>query len=262
MYVNDQRLLSIGRRLDSVYGVVTGAMHAPLSLLLRVREKAIVHLGCLAAIMCPLAFGAPGDPSQTAIFHSALAADAAGHHLPARRQFDALGKISPLAESAVPSAVNLVLLGRYDEAGEAFAELATGGNARDAEYARLWQLWLVARTSKSSEERNNKLEQLGAGSFSFTQPRYRAIRDLYLAAGAPDQVFDMIGSAPAAEQSELQWGDARAEAAFFVGGYLQYVRQDSAAALKIYRRELHYAEYSLERPLLEKAIRSLQNYPG
>ncbi|MNZ80357.1 hypothetical protein D3C78_989870 [compost metagenome] len=157
--------------------------------------------------------------------------------------------------AAVPSAVNLVALERYAEAKAAFASLANSANERDASYAQLWLLWLSARTQAGKPADIQKHLAAQAVGFAPRGSAQQALIALYRGKGSVEAVFDAVNSM--AFSDELQRRDARTEAAFFAGGYLQYARQDKPAALRLYQRELPNASASIERPLLTQAIATL-----
>lgn len=210
---------------------------------------AVAGLGFLLLLCMPFAYATAEQVSAQVLFQGALADQAAGRHQQAREGFDALQETELREISAVPSAVNLVSLGRYREAQTAFAALASGANPRDAEYATLWQLWLAARDSQASPA-----VQQHVTTSRLQQPHYRAIRDLYNGSGTPGAVFAAVDALPVDDALRR---DARAEAGFFIGGYYQFVRNDSKAALRIYQRGALLSEASLEGPLLRDAIESL-----
>lgn len=194
----------------------------------------------------------PNDPRL--IYEQALVDDAQGYFVLARDGYDHL-KGTPLAAIAVvPSAVNQVLLGRYREAYEAFASIHDNRDAYLTAYATLWQLWLTARMDEGSSAvaLHDQLAHLATGVRGASAYQ-QALLDLYAGNGSVDGVFDAVGalSADSAKQ-----GDARTEAAFFAGGYLQYVRRDTRAAQQLYRRELPPTGASVERPLIEQALAS------
>lgn len=212
---------------------------------------AVVGLGLLLLLCMPIAFATVEGTSPQVRFQNALADQAAGRHQQAREGFDALQETELREISAVPSAVNLVSLGRYREAQTAFAALASGANPRDAEYATLWQLWLAARDSQASPA-----VQQHVTTSRLQQRHYRAIRDLYSGSGTPDVVFAAVDALPGDDALRR---DARVEAGFFIGAYYQFVRNDSTSALRIYQRAASLSEASLEGPLLRQAIAELQS---
>ena len=193
------------------------------------------------------------DPSV--IFEQAMLDDAAGRHDRARNGYDRL-QAGPLARAAaVPSAVNLVALNRFSQARKAFATLATSQDAYEAGYSQLWQLWLTARTHKGKSAALRARLAKAAAQVKAATPQQRALAELYAGKGSVDAVFSAIDSMRLVDP--LQRRDARTEAAFFAGGYLQYVRRDHPAALRLYKQELSQPSASIERPLLEGAIARL-----
>lgn len=193
------------------------------------------------------------DPSV--IFEQAMLDDAAGRHDRARKGYDRL-QAGPLARAAaVPSAVNLVALNRFAQARKAFAVLATSQNAYEAGYSQLWQLWLTARTHKGKSAVLRAKLATAAAQIKPATPQQHALAELYAGKGSVDAVFAAIDGMGLVDP--LQRRDARTEAAFFAGGYLQYVRRDSPAARRLYQQELSQPSASIERPLIEKAIAKL-----
>lgn len=189
-----------------------------------------------------------------ASYAQALADDSSGRHEQARKLFDALSSTELKAHSAVPSAVNLVLLERYADAHKAFSTLANSANPREAAYAQVWQLWLSARTWQGKPNDLRKHLKAQAHGLKGRDPMRQALIDLYAGKGSAEKVFTAIESMSVANAARR---DLRAESAFFAGGYTQYVADDQAAALRLYQREYVNSSASLERPLLERAIREL-----
>ncbi|WP_371226987.1 hypothetical protein ACAW63_16800 [Pseudomonas sp. QE6] len=193
------------------------------------------------------------DPSV--IFEQALLDDAAGRPDRARKGYDRL-QAGPLARAAaVPSAVNLVALNRFTQARQAFAALASSQNAYEAGYSQLWQLWLTARTHKGKSAALRAKLATAADKVKPASPQQRALAELYAGKGSVDAVFAAIDGMGLVDP--LQRRDARSEAALFAGGYLQYVRRDSPAALRLYQQELSHPGASIERPLLKQALARL-----
>jgi len=190
-----------------------------------------------------------------AIFQLALADDVAGRHGQARKWFDALQSTELQEASAVPSAVNLAVLGRFEDAKSAFDKLASNPDSRVSSYAKLWQLWLFARTHAGKPSALQKQLIAPAKAIKAKDAPAKALAALFAGKGSASEVFAAIEAESFPSEALRQ--DARAEAAFFVGGYLQYVRQDKTAALKIYRHELPSSNASIERPLIKQAIEAL-----
>lgn len=186
------------------------------------------------------------------LYESALVSDAAGRHAQARKLYDAL------AQTSIPSAVNLALLGRFTDSRQAFAVLAKGSSdAHLSTYAGLWQLWLTARLYQGTPADLQRQLAREALSLEPTDAQQRALVNLYAGKGNTDEVFAAIDGMVA--DAALQHSDLRTEAAFLAGGYLQYVRGDRSAALRLYRRELPQSSTaSLERPLIRQAVAALQ----
>ncbi len=211
----------------------------------------------------PMGIGATNAFSQThssvqvapqVSYTQALADDTSGRHEQARQLFDALSSTELKTVSAVPSAVNLVLLERYADARKAFGVIASSAIPRDAAYAQVWQLWLTARTWQGEPEELRKQLKVQTRSLKGKDPVHQALIDLYAGQGRAEAVFTAINAMSIADADRR---DLRAESAFFAGGFAQYVVNDQAAALRLYQREYANANESLERPLLERAIAEL-----
>ena len=197
------------------------------------------------------------DPSV--IFEQAMLDDAAGRHDRARKGYDHLQAGHLSRAVAVPSAVNLVALNRFDQARKAFATLATSQDVYEAGYSQLWQLWLTARTHNGNSAALRATLANAAAEVKAATPQQRALAELYAGKGSVDAVFSAIDAMGLVDP--LQRRDARTEAAFFAGGYLQYVRRDHPAALRLYEQELSQPSASIERPLIERAIAKLPGVP-
>lgn len=202
---------------------------------------------------------APGDPRLSA--QQAFIEDASGRYSDARQRYDELARTHLSDAVAVPSAVNLVLLGRLDDAQRAFAALARSSDAQLASYAGLWQLWLSAR---SADGRAHELQQQllqRASHMTPTNAVQHELLELYAGRGIPERVMsaiDAMGVSRPIERSDLH-----TEAAFFAGGYLQYVRHDLPTALRLYQDALpHSSPASVELPVLRQAIAELQHKTG
>lgn len=180
---------------------------------------------------------------------------ASGHPLEARKRFDVLRETSMVRQAAVPSAVNLAVLGRFDDARKAFMVLTGSTDATEAGNAQLWLLWLDARTWRGDavplrEKLARDTVGLRAGN-----AQQQALLNLYAGQGSVDAVFAAIeASTPA--NSEWRRG-ARTEAALFAGGYLQHALGKPLEAQRLYRRELPQSGGSIERPLLQQSIQAL-----
>lgn len=188
-------------------------------------------------------------------FEQALVDDASGHPLEARKRYDLLRGTAMERAAAVPSAVNLAVLGRFDDARKAFIPLTGSADACEAGYAQLWQLWLDARTWRGDlaslrEKLARDTVGLRAGN-AYQQ----ALFNLYAGQGSVEAVFAAIETSTA--ENSQQRRDARTEAALFAGGYLQYVLGDTAMAQRLYRRELPQSVASVERPLIQQSMQTL-----
>lgn len=194
---------------------------------------------------------APQDLRIT--FEQALVDAASGHPSEARKRFDLLQGTALERAAAVPSAVNLAALGRFDDARKAFMALAGSADTLEASNAQLWQLWLDARTWRGDlatlrEKLARDTVGLRAGN-----AQQQALLNLYAGQGSVDEVFATI-DASMPDNSERR-RDARIEAAFFAGGYLQYVVDDTAAAQRLYWREITQSGASVERSLIQESIK-------
>ncbi|WP_315809269.1 hypothetical protein [Pseudomonas sp. C9-3] len=188
------------------------------------------------------------------IFEKALLDDTEGLHEHARIGYDRL-QLGPLASSvAVPSAVNLVAVGQFKQAATAFKQLSISQDSYVAGYAQLWELWLLAAQKGGSAYHRELLAEASSG-IRPASPQQNAIRQLYAGEGSVDAVFSAIESMHFTDS--LQERTARSEAAFFCGGYLQYVLNDYPAAMRLYQRELAEPGASIERPLIKKALISI-----
>lgn len=156
----------------------------------------------------------------------------------------------------MPSAINLAALGRFKQSKMAFDLLAKSKDPRTASYAGLWQLWLTARMhSGNSDTLKKELASMASG-VNASSPNQQALVRLYAGTGSTDEAFSAIAAMPGTD--ELQRHDALTEATFFTGGYLQYVANDSQAALQFYERtQKQLNSTSMERPLINQAKASL-----
>lgn len=212
--------------------------------------------GEIAAAKATLQQVAKNDQeAPSVIFEQALLDDAEGRHEQARKNYDHL-QAGPLANAAaVPSAVNLVAVGQFKQAGKAFKQLSASQDSYVAGYAQLWQLWLAARTREGSSAVHRAKLAETASRIRAASPQQEAIGRLYAGEGSVGAVFTAIDGMSFSDP--LQRRNARSEAAFFAGGYLQYVRRDYPAAMRLYQQELSQPGASIERPLLAKALASL-----
>lgn len=188
-------------------------------------------------------------------FEQALIDSASGHPVEARRRYDLLRGTAMEHAAAVASAVNLAVLGRFDDARKAFTALTGSTDICEAGYAQLWLLWLDARTWRGElPALHEKLARATVG-LRAGNAHQQALLNLYAGQGGVEAVFSAIeASTP---DNSPQRRDARSEAALFAGGYLQYVLGETAMAQRLYRRELPLSVASLERPLIQQSIRAL-----
>ncbi|HBE9181140.1 TPA: hypothetical protein KNH08_004066 [Serratia fonticola] len=201
----------------------------------------------------------PASPAdRVALFQQAIADDLAARPERARQAYDALMGSDMAAQIAVPSAINLVALGQFKAARRSFDVLSASLDARESDYARLWQLWLTARTyTGKSSALKKELAQMATG-MNLRSPSQQALVRLYAGKGSIDAAFAAIAAMPGTD--ELQRRDALTEATFFTGGYLQYVAHDNKAALQLYEREKSQLNStSLERPLINLTAATLQS---
>lgn len=193
---------------------------------------------------------APQDLRVT--LEQALVDDASGHPLEARKRFDFLRGTTMERAAAMPSAVNLAVLGRFDEARKAFIALTGSPNPSEAGYAQLWGLWLDARTWRGDLAALRKKLERDTVGLRAGNAQQQALLNLYAGQGSVEAVFAAIElSTP--ENSRCRRG-ARAEAALFAGGYLQHVLGNASSAQRLYRRELPQAGGAIERPLIQQSL--------
>lgn len=204
--------------------------------------------------------GARGQGGHRALAEQAFLEDANGRHMRARQFYDALKGSDQSAVIAVPSAVNLAALGRFDQARKAFADLQKNSPSPQVQaYAGLWNLWLSARIASEGGSKpaasSNQLKQL-ARAIKPVTPQQRALVALYQGKTDSSAVFAEIDALQAPDAVKR---DLRAEAGLFAGAYLDYVRQDHAGALRVYQRALEQSRpAAMERPLLIQSSRALE----
>ncbi|WP_448680373.1 hypothetical protein [Pseudomonas nicosulfuronedens] len=155
----------------------------------------------------------------------------------------------------MPSAVNLVALGRDDQARKAFGVIASSTNARDATYAQLSLLGLTARTWQGQPAELRKQLATQAAGLRGNDLVHQRLFDLYAGKVSVEQVMDI---AQAMGGTEAILSDRLAEAGYFTGLWQQYVQKDRAAAAKLYQQALIHASISIERPLIQQALGQLQ----
>lgn len=204
--------------------------------------------------------GARGQGGHRALAEQAFIEDANGRHIRARQFYDALKGSDQVAVIAVPSAVNLAALGRFDQARKAFADLQkTSPNPQVQAYAGLWNLWLSARNASDGGAKSaatSALVKQQARALKPVTPQQRALVALYQGKSDPAAVFAEID---ALQVPDAVKRDLRSEAGLFAGAYLDYVRQDHAGALRVYQRALDQSRpAAMERPLLIQSSRALE----
>ncbi|WP_447877616.1 hypothetical protein [Serratia fonticola] len=202
--------------------------------------------------------GKPVDQSSyQAMFQKAITEDLSGRPQDARKIYDMLQKTELAPQVAVPSAINLAALARFDEAKSAFAHIALSADENESNYAQIWQLWLTARTHTGMTASLKKQLSVMAAGFNVAVPYQRAIVDLYAGKGDVESVFKAIDAMP--NLSGIQKQNVITEATFFTGAYLRYVAQDNKSALQVFKRyQDQFCILSLERPLINGAIAELE----
>jgi len=204
--------------------------------------------------------GAQGQGGPRALAEQAFIEDAAGRHMRARQFYDALKGSDQAALIAVPSAVNLVALGRFEQAGKAFAQLRKSSpNPQVQAYAGFWTLWLSARQASDAGLKpaaaKARVEKLARAIKPATEQQ-RTLLALFLGKTDSSALFAEID---AQQVPDAVKRDLRTEAGLFAGGYLDYVRQDHAGALRLYERALQQSRpTAMERPQLIQSSRALQ----
>ncbi|MCD1125898.1 hypothetical protein LPW36_07750 [Jinshanibacter sp. LJY008] len=191
------------------------------------------------------------------LFQQAVTDDLAGHHLEARKLYDALKSTDLDEQIAVPSAINLAALTQYQASLKEFDALALSHDVRVSDYAHLWQLWLTARIHTGDiVALKEKLTHMASG-MKVSSPSQQALVRLYSGDGDINTVLIAIKAMSCTD--ELQCRDARTVATFFIGGYLQFVEHDDKAALQWYEHQQNELNNtSLETPLIFQTITSLK----
>ncbi|WP_058911655.1 hypothetical protein [Entomohabitans teleogrylli] len=197
------------------------------------------------------------DKAPTVIFQQAVNDDLAGYHREARQKYDLLNSTVMASAAALPSAVNLAALGRYGDARQAFSVLQQHGNGRERDYARLWDLWLTARTWQGGAAALQKTLTDKTANYKWFSAYESAIADIYAGKGSAKEMFRLIDGITFGQAEEK--ADAVTQAVFFVGGYYQYVINQPQKARELYE---HYAmrlnNHSLERSLILTERQSLR----
>lgn len=190
-------------------------------------------------------------------FQQAVKDDLAGYHSEARQKYDELANSALMGAIAVPSAVNLVALGRYDDAHKAFSLLKQNGNGRERDYALLWDLWLTARTWQGGRAALEKALTDKTTNYKWFSTYELAIASIYAGKGSAKDIFPLIDGI-AFDQAEEK-ADVVTQAVFFVGGYYRYVMNQPQKAQELYD---NYASRlninSLERNLIIREQQSLR----
>ncbi|WP_425317894.1 hypothetical protein [Pseudomonas nitroreducens] len=204
--------------------------------------------------------GAKGQGGTRALAEQAFLEDANGRHIRARQFYDALKGSDQEAVIAVPSAVNLTALARFDLARSAFAALQKRSPTPQVQaYAGLWSLWLGARGASDAglkpDAARARVQKIARGIKPVTAQQ-RALVALYQGKTDSSAVLAEIDALQAPETVKR---DLRTEAGLFAGAYLDYVRQDHQAALRLYQLALAQSRpAAMERQLLIQSSRALQ----
>lgn len=204
--------------------------------------------------------GAKGQGGTRALAEQAFLEDATGRHMRARQLYDALKGSDQEAVIAVPSAVNLTALARFDQARSSFAALQKRSPSPQVKaYAGLWSLWLGARGASDAglkpDAARARVQKIARGIRPVTAQQ-RALVALYQGKTDSSAVFAEIDALQVPEAIKR---DLRTEAGLFAGAYLDYVRQDHQGALRIYQLALGQSRpAAMERPLLIQSSRALQ----
>lgn len=178
-----------------------------------------------------------------------------GRYEEARAGYKKLEKTDYAEYSAVPAAINMVALGQYSQSQKAFIKIKNNSNVRDKEYAQLWELWLTAKQWKGSNNALKKELIRLVDTYHWHLPFEKSIAGLYAGRETVESVFKAV-SAFNADATQQQ--DARAEATFFAGGYLQNVKHDDASAKQLFNDNLNKLNsVSIEKPLIERECDSL-----
>lgn len=204
--------------------------------------------------------GAKGQGGTRALAEQAFLEDAYGRHMRARQFYDALKGSDQQAVIAVPSAVNLTALARFEQARIAFADIQKSSPSPQVQaYAGLWRLWLGARTASDAgltpEAAKARVQKL-ARSIKPATAEQRALVALYQGKTDSSAVLAEIDALQVPEATKR---DLRTEVGLFAGAYLDYVRQDHQGALRIYQLALEQSRpAAMERQLLIQTSRALQ----
>ncbi|MDH4872372.1 hypothetical protein [Pseudomonas sp. BN515] len=204
--------------------------------------------------------GARGQGGTRALAEQAFIEDASGRHMRARQFYDALKDSDQAEVIAVPAAVNLAELGRFESSRQAFDQLQQhSANAQVKAYAGLWKLWLAARTASDAGVKPQTIKarvQKLARAIKPATAQQRSLQALYQGKTDASAVFAEIDALQAPDAVKR---DLRTEAGLFAGAYLDYVRKDHAGALRTYQRALQQSRpTAMERPLLIQTSRALQ----
>lgn len=190
------------------------------------------------------------------VYQQAVLDDLAGRPAQARKGYDAIAQFS-LPDMAVPSAVNYVALGDLAQARTAFTTLAGSTDSREADYAQLWNIWLMARTSRTNKEALQQQLLKQVMQYQWHSHYEQAVADLYSGSGSLNAIYAAVEEIPLDQVIKKQ--DALTETTFFAAGYLQYVNKDNQAALKLIdSNQAKLSSLSLERPLIDRERASLE----
>ena len=200
------------------------------------------------ASSCSAAASSAQAPSPDILLQRAINADLAGRPQQARAIYDHINHSEMSGIASVSSAVNLVTLGRFSDAANAFTDISINGKKRDQDYAQLWLLWLTARQWPDTQLSLQKELQHRVQSYVWQYPWEQDIARLYAGEGSPEALLAAINNWNIPDSIKK---DAFTEGLFFAGGYLQYVKhapQEAAALFNKNRTRLN--KTSLEQPLI------------
>lgn len=149
--------------------------------------------------------------------------------------------------------MNYVALDNFDAAKKAFSPLMFSSNVKEADYARLWDLWLTARTWTKGKTALEKALSQKVSEYRWHTGYGQAIADLYAGKINTETLFNTIENTPDIS-TEIKL-DAQTEAAFFAVGYFQYVKNDIPKAREVFQRSYSKLnDISLERPLINREV--------
>lgn len=195
------------------------------------------------------------------IFQQAVNDDLQGRFVQARKGYDRLENTGLSTVSAVPSAINYVELNQLDKAKKAFNKISLSANQRDADYARLWQLWFIAHDERNNgKAQSRKLIEKVSG-YQWQLPYEQKIADVYAGKGRIEDIYQVINVMDAAASSSKL--DAITEATYFSGAYLRYIKRDGSSMLKLFDKYKDgMNKTSFERSLIEREYAEMKRTNG